>query len=84
MAQIMMEKQKNYMSDFTKTEQDKRDIWELHRKEREHMLAQIANYRRKNRTKEWIELILMLSFIYYMLYDMYKDGDLDTIIKFLM
>jgi len=83
MAQIMIDKQKSYKSDFTKTEQDNRDIWELHLKEREHMLAQISKYRRKNRARDWIELILMIGFIYYMLYDMYKAGDLDTIIKFL-
>ena len=47
------------------------------------MLTQIAEYRRKNRIREWIELIFMLGLIYYMLYDMYKAGDLDTIIKFL-
>ena len=80
----MIEKQKSYKPDLTKTKQDNIDIWELHVKEREHMLAQIAKYRRKNRTRDWIEVIFMLSFIYYMLYDMYKDGDLDTIIKFLM
>ena len=83
MAQIMIEKQKSYKSDSTKIGQENRDIWELHLKEREHMLAQIAKYRRKNRTRDWIELILMLGFIYYMLYDMYKAGDLDAIIKFL-
>jgi hypothetical protein len=83
MAQIMIEKQNSYKSDFTKTEKDNRDIWEEHLREREHMLAQIIKYRRKNRTREWIELILMISFIYYMLYDMYTDGDLDTIIQFL-
>ena len=82
MAQIMIDKQKRCKSVFTKTEQDNRDIWELHRKEREHMLARIDKYRRKNRTRDWIEIILMLGFIYYMLYDMYTDGDLDNIIKF--
>ena len=59
------------------------DIRKLHLKEREHMLTQIAEYRRKNRIRDWIELIFMLGFIYYMLYDMYKTGDLDTIIKFI-
>ena len=83
MNQIMIEKQKSYKSDFTKTEKDDIDIWELHLKERENMLTQIAKYRRENRTRDWIELIFMLGFIYYMLYDVYKDGDLDTIIKFL-
>ena len=75
--------QKSNKSDFTKTEKDDIDIWRLHVKEREYMLTQIAKYRRKNRTRDWIELILMLGFICYMLYDIYKDGDLDTIIKFL-
>ena len=75
--------QKSDMSDFTKTEKDDIDIWELHVKEREHILAQIAKARRTSRIRTWIELIFMLGFIYYMLYDMYKDGDLDTIIKFL-
>ena len=79
----MIEKQKSYKSDFTKTEKDDIDIWELHVKEREHILSQMAKYRRKNRIRDWIELIFMLGFIYYMLYDIYKDGDLDTIIKFL-
>ncbi|MGD2012349.1 MAG: hypothetical protein PVG84_01340 [Desulfobacterales bacterium] len=79
----MIEKQKNHKSDFTKIEKHGIDIWKLHIKEREHMLTQIAEYRRKNRVREWIELIFMLGFIYYMLYDMYKAGDLDTIIKFL-
>lgn len=75
--------QKSYKSDFRKIKQDNLDIWQLHVKEREHMLTQIAKYRRKNRIRDWIELILMLGFICYMLYDIYKDGDLDTIIKFL-
>ena len=79
----MIEKLKNHKSDFTKIEKDNIDIWKLHHKEREHMLTQIAEYRRKSRIRDWIELILMLGFIYYMLYDMYKAGDLDTIIKFL-
>ena len=79
----MIEKQKSYTSDFTNTEKNDIDIWELHVKEREHVLAQIAKYRRKNRIRDWVELIFMLGFIYYMLYDIYKDGDLDTIIKFL-
>jgi hypothetical protein len=47
------------------------------------MLTQIAKARRTSRIRNWIELIFMLGFIYYMLYDIYKDGDLDTIIKFL-
>jgi len=75
--------QKSYMSDFTKTEKDDIDIWELHVKEREYILAQIAKASRTSRIRTWIELIFMLGFIYYMLYDIYKDGDLDTIIKFL-
>ena len=79
----MIEKQKNHKSDFTKIEKHDIDIWKLHLKEREHMLTQIAEYRCKNRIRDWIELILMLGFIFYMLYDMYKAGDLDTIIKFL-
>ena len=79
----MIEKQKNYKSDFTKTEKEDIDIWELHVKEREYILTQIAKDRRTSKIRTWIELIFMLGFIYYMLYDMYKDGDLDTIIKFL-
>jgi len=75
--------QKSYMSDFTKTEKDDIDIWELHVKEREYILTQIAKDRRTSKIRTWIELIFMLGFIYYMLYDIYKDGDLDTIIKFL-
>ena len=75
--------QKSYMSDFTKIEKDDIDIWELHVKEREHILTQIAKDRRTSKIRTWIELIFMLGFIYYMLYDIYKDGDLDTIIKFL-
>jgi len=75
--------QKSYMSDFTKTEKDDIDIWELHVKEREYILAQIANDRRTSRIRNWIELIFMLGFIYYMLYDIYKDEGLDTIFKFL-
>ena len=75
--------QKSYKSDFTKTEKDDIDIWELHVKEREQILTQIAKARRTGRIRTWIELIFMLGFIYYMLYDMYKDGDLDTIVKFL-
>ena len=75
--------QKSYMSDFTKTEKDDIDIWKLHVKEREYILAQIANDRRTSRIRNWIELIFMLGFIWYMLYDIYKDKDLDTIIKFL-
>ena len=81
--QIMIEKQKSYNSDFTKTEQDDLDIWELHVKEREQILAQIAKGARISRIRTWIEIICMLGFIYYMLYDMYKDGDLDNIFKFL-
>jgi hypothetical protein len=79
----MIEKQKSYNSDFTKTEQDEIDIWELHVKEREEILTQIAKAARVSRIRTWFELIFMLGFIYYMLYDIYKDGDLDTIIKFL-
>ena len=75
--------QKSDMSDFTKTEKDDLDIWELHVKEREHILAQIAKARRTSRIRTWIELIFMLGFICYMLYDIYIDGDLDTIFKFL-
>ncbi len=75
--------QKSDMSDFTKTEKDDIDIWELHVKEREHILAQIAKARRTSRIRTWIELIFMLGFICYMLYDIYIDGDLDTIFKFL-
>jgi hypothetical protein len=68
----------------TKKDRENRlDIYELHFKEREHLLTQMAKYRRRNRIREWIELIFMLGFICYMLYDIYKDGDLDTIIKFL-
>jgi hypothetical protein len=83
MNRIIIEKQMDHKSDFTKTGKDNIDIWKLHLKEREHMLSQIANYRQKNRIRDWIELIFMLGFICYMLYDMYKAGDLDTIIKFL-
>ena len=79
----MVEKKKSYKSDFTKTEKVDVDIWELSAEEREHILNQIAKDARKNRIRNWLELIAMLSFIYYMLYDIYKDGDLDTIIKFL-
>jgi hypothetical protein len=75
--------QKSYMSDFTKTEKDDIDIWESHVKEREYILAQIAKASRTSRIRTWIELIFMLGFIWYMLYDIYKDGDLNTIIKFL-
>jgi hypothetical protein len=75
--------QKSYMSDFTKTKKDQIDIWELHVKEREYILAKIAKDRRTSRIRTWIELIFMLGFIWYMLYDIYKDGDLDTILKFL-
>ena len=75
--------QKSYMSNITKTEKTNIDIWELHVKEREYILAQIAKDRRTSRIRNWIELIFMLGFIYYMLYDIYKDGSLDTIIKFL-
>ena len=80
----MIEKQKCYKSDFTKTDKDYLDIWELHTKEREHILAQIAKAARTSRIRTYIELIFMLGFICYMLYDMYKDGDLDSIIKFLI
>jgi hypothetical protein len=83
MDQIMIENHESYKSDLTKTEQDDVDIWELHVKEREEIMAQIAKAARVSRIRNWIELICMLGFIYYMLYDMYKDGDLDTIIKFL-
>ena len=79
----MIEKQKSYKSDFTKTVADNIDIWKLHAREREQILTQIAKAARISRIRTWIELICMLGFIYYMLYDMYKDGDLDTIIKFL-
>jgi hypothetical protein len=79
----MIKKQKSYKSDFTKTEEDDIDIWELHVKEREQILTQIAKAARVSRIRTWMELMFMLGFIYYMLYDMYKDGDLDTIIKFL-
>jgi len=75
--------QKSYMSNFTKTEKNDIDIWELHVKEREHILTQIAKDRRTSRIRTWIELIFMLGFICYMLYDIYKDGGLDTIIKLL-
>jgi hypothetical protein len=75
--------QKSYKSDFTKTEKNYIDIRDLHLKEREHMLTQIAKYRRKKRIRDWIELIFILGFICYILHDIYKDGDLDPIIKFL-
>jgi len=83
MDQIMIEKQKSNKSDFTQTEKDDVDIWELRVEGREHIINQIAKNARTNRIRTWIELTFMLGFIYYMLYDMYKDGDLDTIIKFL-
>ena len=83
MDQVMIEKQKRYKSDFTKTEKDDVDFWELRVEEREHIMNQIAKNARTNRIRTWIELTFMLGFIYYMLYDMYKDGDLDMIIKFL-
>jgi hypothetical protein len=82
MDQIMIGKQKSYKSGFKKTEKDDVDIWELSAEEREHIVNQIAKDARKNRIRNWLELTFMLGFIYYMLYDMYKDGDLDTIIKF--
>ena len=47
-----------------------------------HLFWDVAA-RRTSRIRNWIELIFMLGFIYYMLYDIYKNGDLDTIIKFL-
>ena len=75
--------QKNYKSNFTKTEKADVDIWELHFKEREQMLTKLAEYRQKKNIRDWIELILLLGFMFYMLYDIYKDGDFDTIIKFL-
>ena len=68
----MIEKQKNHKSDFIEIEKHDINIWKLHLKEREHMLTQIAEYRRKNRIREWIELIFMLGLICYMLYDIYK------------
>lgn len=83
MDQIMIEKQKSYKPDFKETEKGDVDIWELRAEEREHILKQIAKYSRKNRIRNWFELIFMLGFIYYMLYDTYKAGDLDTIINFL-
>ena len=80
MDQVM---QKNSKSDFTKTEEGDVDIWELRAEEREYIISQLAKGARKNRIRNWLELIFMLGFIYYMLYDTYKAGDLDTIIKFL-
>jgi len=79
----MIEKQKSYKSDFTETGKVDVDIWELRAEEREHILKQIAKNARKTRIRNWFELIFMLSFIYYMLYDTYKAGDFDTIIKLL-
>ena len=66
--------QKNYKSDFTKTEKHDIDIWELNVKERDHILTQIAKYRRTNRIRSLIEIIFMLGFICYMLYDIYRNG----------
>ena len=66
--------QKSYKSDFRKTQKNDIDIWELHVKEREHILAQIAKYRRSNRIRSLIEIIFMLGFICYMLYDIYKTN----------
>jgi hypothetical protein len=66
--------QTSYESNFIETEKYDIDIWELNRKEREHMLTQIAEYRRKNRVRDWIELLFVLGFICYMIYDIYKDG----------
>jgi hypothetical protein len=83
MDQIMIEKQKSYKSDFKETGKSDVDIWELRAEEREHILKQIAKNARKTRIRNWFELIFMLSFIYYMLYDTYKAGDFDTIIKLL-
>jgi t-SNARE complex subunit (syntaxin) len=83
MDQIMIEKQKSYKSDFSETEKGDVDIWELRVEERDHILKQIAKDARKNRIRNWFELIFMIGFIYYMLYDTYKAGDFDTIIKFL-
>ena len=71
MDQIMIENHESYKSDLTKTEQDDVDIWELHVKEREEIMTQIAKAARVSRIRNWIELICMLGFIYYMLYDMY-------------
>ena len=65
--------QKSYKPDFTGTEKDDIDIWEWHVKERERILTQIAKYRRTNRIRSLVEIIFMLGFICYMLYDIYKD-----------
>lgn len=66
--------QKSYRPNFKKTENVDIDIWEWNLKEREHMLDQIAKYRRKNRIRDWIEIVFWLSFICYILYDIYKDA----------
>ena len=83
MDHLMMEKQNSLKSDFTKVKKNDVDIWELRLKEREQMIAQMAKYRRRSRIRDWSELLVMLGFICYMLYDTYKDGDLDSIINFI-
>ena len=57
MDQIMIENHESYKSDLTKTEQDDVDIWELHVKEREEIMTQIAKAARVSRIRNWIELI---------------------------
>ena len=74
--------QKSCRPDLTIKKKADIDIWELNRKEREHMLTQIAEYRRRNKIRDWGELIFILGFIFYILYDIYKDGDLDAFFKF--
>jgi hypothetical protein len=83
MDQLMIEKQNSYQSGFTKIEKNDVDIWEMRLKEREQMIAQMAKYRRRSRIRDWSELLVMLGFICYMLYDTYKDGDLDAIFNFI-
>ncbi len=79
----MIANQNNHKSNFIKIEKNDVDIWELRLKEREQMIAQMAKYRRRSRIRDWSELLVMLGFICYMLYDTYKDGDLDAIINFI-
>jgi hypothetical protein len=66
---------KDDFSDMTNPMDSKPDIWKLGIVRRRRTLEDIYS-KKKTQTRVWIEIVIMIILIIYMLTDMYHDGRL--------
>jgi hypothetical protein len=66
---------KDDFSDMTNPMNSEPDLWKLGRAKRRRTLENIYS-KKKTQTRVWIEIVIMIILIIYMLTDMYHDGRL--------